>query len=140
MADVYRISGELGEGHDLMPAADGGEKQIGDSVRRLARMLGSDAKPEDANEGYHHLAKFIAEEQLQQISRALHRVISADPVNRPHLIGAGVGRFLATKLAQRNNYLYTDIGKMLNAEENQLEKAADCATAVSVAQLARLTR
>ena len=53
-------------------------------------------------------------------------------------IGAGAGRFLAAKLAARHNYQYTDFEQMTGLNEIQQPRVADCATAVSVAQLMRL--
>ena len=41
-ADVYRLTGELPEGADQLPAADNGGKTVRDSARRLARMIGRD--------------------------------------------------------------------------------------------------
>ena len=41
-ADLYRVLGRLPEGADQHPAADGGEKTVEASARRLARMLGRD--------------------------------------------------------------------------------------------------
>ncbi len=139
MADVYRITGELDESSDLLAAADGGGKEILDSIRRVARMLGEDIRDASSNKQYYHLARYLAEEQIHMINQSLHRVISTNPAfGEPCLIGAGVGRSLAAKLAARNNYLYTNFEQILDVNENQQTRAADCATAVSVAQLARL--
>lgn len=138
MADVYRITGELDESHDLLPAADGGNKQVVDSMRRLARMLGSDLSGHDYHEDYHRLAEYIAEQHVYRISQSLHRLLSTNMLPfRPLIVGAGVGRRLIAKLALRHDYEYTDIEHMLKANENLRAKAADCAAAVSVAQLAR---
>ena len=141
MADVYRITGELDEGHDLMPAADGGGKQVLDSRRRLARMIGCDLEDGESHNDYYQLAIYIAEEHIHRISRSLQRLLSTNLVSsRPHLVGAGVGRKLVAKLALRHDYEYTDIEHMIKASENQAAIAADCAAAVSVAQLARLAQ
>ena len=43
-ADVYRLTGQLPEGADQHPAADGGEKTGPASARRLARMIGRDSE------------------------------------------------------------------------------------------------
>ncbi len=139
MADVYRITGELDESHDLMPTADGADKTIRDSVRRVARMLGTDVEENESCEEYHKLAQFIAEEQLHKITQALHRVISAHEFSSHFsLVGAGAGRFLIAKLARRLALDYVDIELMLPVEEGLQSEAADCVTAVSVAQLGRL--
>ncbi|MBT7952174.1 MAG: hypothetical protein HN764_11160 [Gammaproteobacteria bacterium] len=139
MSDVYRITGELDESHDLMPAADNGEKQISDSVRRVARMLGRDAEDFSQLGHYKDLARYVAEEQENKISQALQRVISDNPaLAHATLIGAGTGRFLVAKLATRHGLEYVDVERLLDAEKGQQSKAADCVTAVSVAQLRRM--
>jgi len=139
MADIYRITGELDESSDLMPTADGGGKAILDSVRRVARMLGSDVQDPKWIIPYRNLARYIAEEQLHRINQSLSGVISAHPgLSAPHLVGAGAGRKLVAKLADRNNYQYTDFAQMIRVKDNQQARAADCATAVSVAQLMRM--
>lgn len=139
IADVYRITGELDESVDLMPTADGAGKQILDSIRRIARMLGSDVQDTGWNDEYHALAHYIAEQHIHKIDLALQRVISASCFSfKPHLVGAGAGRFLVAKLAQRHNYQYTDFEQMMSVNENYQARAADCATAVAVAQLRRL--
>jgi len=47
MADVYRVTGELNELHDQAETADGAEKTITASARRLSRMIGCDFFPEE---------------------------------------------------------------------------------------------
>ena len=65
MADVQRIVGILDEADDLYPAADGQEKSVEASRRRLARMIGLDA--EDGTDGaWEWLAHGFAEEQLRK--------------------------------------------------------------------------
>jgi probable H4MPT-linked C1 transfer pathway protein len=108
-ADVYRLTGELAEHADQMPAADGGDKSVPASMRRLARLVGRDfesARPT----AWQHLAQFLRECQIARIHRAVERQLSRDrlPAEAPW-IGAGVGRFLAQELARRQNRPYRDI-------------------------------
>ena len=49
-ADVHRILGDLPEGADKMPTADGREKTVEASRARLARMIGHEADDADAPE------------------------------------------------------------------------------------------
>ena len=67
-ADVHRILGDLPEGADKMPTADGREKTVEASRARLARMIGREADDADAPE-WDGLAAWFAEAQI----RADHR-------------------------------------------------------------------
>jgi probable H4MPT-linked C1 transfer pathway protein len=136
MADVYRVLGELPDGADLHPAADGGPKDPGASRRRLARMIGRDS--DTASEAdWHALAGALRAAQCQRILgagvRQVERVgLAADaPV-----VGAGVGRFLARDLARALGRRYLDFGELVPADATLRERVADCAPAVAVALLA----
>ncbi|HWO99662.1 MAG TPA: hydantoinase/oxoprolinase family protein [Methylococcus sp.] len=108
-ADVYRLTGELAEHADLMPAADGGDKTVLGSMRRLARLVGRDfesARPT----AWRYLAHFLRECQIVRIHRAVERQLSRDCLTaEAPWIGAGVGRFLVRELARRQNRPYQDI-------------------------------
>ncbi|MDQ0505645.1 hydantoinase/oxoprolinase family protein [Xanthobacter agilis] len=137
MADVHRLTGELPERADLHPAADGGAKTREASARRLLRMVGRDLGPCSLEEA-EALAAYASEVQVQRLHSALALVISAHrlPPAVP-LVGAGVGRFLAAKLAARTQRWYLDAGRLLAANDTLAGAAADCAPAVAVALLAR---
>jgi probable H4MPT-linked C1 transfer pathway protein len=138
MADVYRVTGELNELHDQCDTADGAEKTITASARRLSRMIGSDFFPEELPR-WRQFAENIRAQQLQKIQRGFeYRIQHADfPKNNP-LIGAGVGRFLVKQLAQLSGYPYLDFSDLFPESANQTGiTAADCAPAVAVACLAR---
>ena len=135
MADAYRLLGELPEGADLLPAADGKAKDVTSSRRRLARMLGRDA--EDASPAaWRRLARHLAELQLQQVQSAAERVLSRELLddNCP-ICGAGVGRFLAERVAARLGRPYQDFADAVGVADDLREPAARCAPAVSVALL-----
>ena len=138
MADVYRVTGELNELHDQTETADGAEKTVTASVRRLSRMLGSDFFPEELPR-WRHFAEDIRARQLEQIRQACeYRLQNVHfPQNKP-LIGAGVGRFLVRQLAQSLGHPYLDFSGLF--PESAIPTgitAADCAPAVAVACLAR---
>lgn len=138
-ADIYRLTGELNEFDDMMVPADGGGKTVTDSARRLARMVGVDIDPAASLAEWRRPARYIAEQQLQTISCALHRVMSAAGLNEgTTLVGAGCGRFLVRKLAQRHACHYADFEEILYEPDKMPGAAGNCATAISVAQLARL--
>jgi probable H4MPT-linked C1 transfer pathway protein len=100
-ADVYRLLGDLPRGADQQPSADGGPKTRAASRRRLARMVGCDAR-ERAPAVWDALAGWFAQAQLAALERAARRVLRAArlPAAAP-VVAAGVGEFLARRLARR---------------------------------------
>ncbi|MGE0671826.1 MAG: hydantoinase/oxoprolinase family protein [Methylibium sp.] len=100
-ADVYRLTGELDPTHDLHPAADGGAKDAAATRRRLARMIGLDARDADESD-WLAFANAWRELQLDELQGQLERVLLAAPIaaSAP-LVAAGCGDFLAEALARR---------------------------------------
>jgi probable H4MPT-linked C1 transfer pathway protein len=138
MADIYRLTGELNEDDDMMTPPDGAGKTPRDSLKRLARMLGTDPGHSENLEKWRQAASFIAEQQLQHISQALFRILSDKSLtDDAPLIGAGCGRFLVYKLSQRTGRPYRDFSDLLDVADDIRLTAANCAPAVSVAQIAR---
>jgi len=135
-ADVYRILGQLPEGADKMETADGREKTKAASCARLARMIGQDsvAADEAAWEG---LARFFAEAQLREIMDAAALILSRGliPANAP-LVGAGVGRGVVRKLAERLERHFLAFDDLIKARPEARKRACDCAPAAAVALLA----
>lgn len=134
-ADVFRLTNDLPEGADLHPAADGGEKTREASARRLLRMVGADLDAETAREA-DRLARWLGEAVLRRLADAASVVLSRPgaPAS-PTIYGAGVGRFLAARLAQRLGLLYRDVGGLWSADPALASAAADCAPAVAAARL-----
>lgn len=137
MADVYRITGELNELHDQTDTADGAEKTVSASAKRLARMIGCDYS---ANElpRWRQFADNLRDQQLARIQNACERHAARKqlPKNNP-LIGAGVGRFLVKQIALNLDRPYLDFSELfLGAKGQSINAAADCAPAVAVACLA----
>jgi probable H4MPT-linked C1 transfer pathway protein len=100
-ADVYRLTGELDPSHDQHASADGGPKDIDATCRRLARMVGRDAR-EHAPAQWRALAESWREAQLVDIETQVLRVIAASGLRRDApVVGAGCGAFLARELARR---------------------------------------
>lgn len=137
MADVYRLTGELNEAHDQTDTADGAEKTVRASARRLARMIGCDFLPEELAR-WQAFALALRQQQLQKIFLASQQRLSLAqhlPTNAP-IIGAGVGRFLAQDVARLLGRDYVDFSAL--CPETLLDSAlttADCAPAVAVACL-----
>lgn len=135
-ADVYRILGDLPEEADLYPAADGKEKTVSASMRRLSRMLGADYSEGDAAD-WHQLATFFADRQVDALSLACQRQFSLGLRDSAVLVGAGVGRFLVERVAMRLGRAYLDMGELLAQGDEQSSLAADCAPAVALLRLKR---
>ena len=133
-ADVYRVTGDLEDGDDLMDPADHGGKERRDSLRRLARMLGTDAGPEMEPE-LRLFAEYIADCQFRLLAESVERLLAERPALRgAPIVGAGCGRFLARRLAVRTNAPYLDFPDLVGRGS---AGAGVCATAVAVALLAR---
>ncbi|HYE35995.1 hydantoinase/oxoprolinase family protein [Methylocaldum sp.] len=136
-ADVYRLCGELPEHADQMPAADGGEKTVQGSARRLARLFGRDMESASLKQ-WRQAARFFRERQLAKLHSALERQFShASISDDAPLVGAGVGRFLVRELAVRLGFAYKDFSELFSMLTPQNDfHASDCAPAAAVAYLA----
>lgn len=135
-ADVYRLTGELPEHADQLPAADGGDKTATGSARRIARLFGRDADSA-RSESWRTAARFLREQQLSRIRAAVERQLSRGVLSgRAPWVGAGVGRFLARELAERFGFGYLDFDDLFSMSLPRSQfGAADCAPAASVARL-----
>lgn len=131
MADVYRVTGELLETCDQNPTADGAEKTVVASARRLSRMMGDDFKIEELAR-WQAVAKNIKLQQIQKIQASCALILQN---NKMPLIGAGIGRFLVAEIATNLNLPYVDFETMCETCENLAFNPADCAPAVAVARL-----
>ena len=139
MADVYRVTGELNEAHDQTDTADGAEKTMLASSRRLSRMIGCDFYPRDLMR-WQQFAANLRAQQMTKIYRACRtRIRSIYPTQLTDdapVIGAGVGRFLVRELAGLLGRDYMDFAEISPTLliDSKLS-AADCAPAVAVACL-----
>ncbi|HEY8095086.1 MAG TPA: hydantoinase/oxoprolinase family protein, partial [Methylobacter sp.] len=137
MADVYRVTGELNDVHDQTDTADGAEKTVLASARRLSRMIGCDFYPEELSR-WQQFAENIRVQQMQQLQRGCEVRLSHYelPQNSP-LIGAGVGRFLVKQIALNLGRPYLDFSDLLPVAAIGTDMtAADCAPAAAIACLA----
>jgi probable H4MPT-linked C1 transfer pathway protein len=135
-ADVYRLTGELPRGTDQLPAADGGSKTPNASARRLARMIGRDAASAPL-ESWRRCARNLGALQLDTLLQACEEVASRSrlPATAP-LVGAGIGTFVARKLARRARRRYVDFGRLAGGGGSPW--LSYCAPAVAVAVLGQL--
>ncbi len=98
VADVYRLTGELREAHDLYPSADNAAKDAHATRQRLARMIGLDAR--DASDAdWLAFAHAWRQAQVDEVRGQLQRVMAlhalpADAV----VVSAGCGDFLVPDL------------------------------------------
>jgi probable H4MPT-linked C1 transfer pathway protein len=138
-ADVYRLSGELDAAHDQHPSADGAGKDLDATRRRLARMVGRDARDHPPAQ-WRALAEVFREAQLVDLESQLLRVESASGVrDDAPLAGAGCGAFLARELARRVGRPYVGFADVVcapAAPDARTRWIDVCAPAVAVALLA----
>lgn len=136
-ADVYRLTEELPECADQHPTADGTEKTIEASARRLARMIGRDSvsAPHSA---WRELALWLSEAQLRKVADACDRLFSLGvlPEKAP-MVGAGVGRFLAARIAAARGRPFIPFASLVESPPELVDAVSNCAPAVAVAFLGR---
>ncbi|WP_077034791.1 hydantoinase/oxoprolinase family protein [Pelomonas sp. KK5] len=98
-ADVYRLTGELDPAHDLYPAADNATKDRAATCKRLARMIGLDAR-EAGEAEWLAFARAWRAAQLAEIAGQLKRVVALHGLGGGAVaVGAGCGDFLLDELA-----------------------------------------
>lgn len=136
MADVYRLTGDLNEAHDQSDSADGAEKTVLASARRLSRMTGYEFAV-DEMPLWLEFADHLKQRQKQRILQACSRQLERLNRRARALIGAGIGRFLVRELAAELDLPYCDFNQLLPMAKNHGQHdAGDCAPAVAVAVLA----
>ena len=97
-ADVYRLTGELDHAHDLHPSADNAPKDLPATRRRLARMIGLDAR-DAAPDDWLAFAHTWRAKQVDELAGQLRRVIAAHGLSEAAVaLGAGCGDFLVADL------------------------------------------
>jgi len=136
MSDVYRLTGELTEAHDMADTADGAGKTPEDSARRLARMVGRDLQDAPMQD-WRRLAAAFRHAQLQLLQDAVQRAISRGLIaDDAPLVGAGAGRFLVRQLALQYGRNYVDMADLVHGDPEARQWAAVCTPAYAVAWLA----
>ncbi len=139
MADVYRLTGDLNEAHDLSETADGGPKTVSGSARRLSRLTGYDFSPQDMSL-WRTFALDIKQRQKQLIEKAIQKQIQRITSRDISIIGAGIGRAIIEEIADENGYRYVDFDQLIETCESRLAlSSSDCAPAAAVASLALLS-
>jgi probable H4MPT-linked C1 transfer pathway protein len=136
MADVYRLTGELDEQHDQNETADGAEKSVEASAKRLSRMTGYEYEEKDVPM-WIQFALAIKSQQKNKIRQACERQLSRCVISSQGcFVGAGVGRFLVKQVASELGYPYIDFTDLFKHQDQQAGLSiADCAPAAAIAQL-----
>jgi len=144
-ADVYRLSGELDPAHDLHTSADNAPKDLPATRRRLARMIGLDARdavPDD----WLAFAHTWRDKQVDELAGQLRRVIAVHGLSDAAVaVSAGCGDFLVADLLARagsprscQRYGH-ELARIAEDAQPSAEAAARwaqvCAPAVAVAAL-----
>ncbi|MBV8209561.1 MAG: H4MPT-linked C1 transfer pathway protein [Burkholderiaceae bacterium] len=135
-ADVYRLTGELDERYDQHASADGAEKTPQASARRIARMVGRDARERPLADWCALAASFRAA-QLERIRRAALQVLShaaVDPGGM--LVCAGSGAFLVPELARALARDHIGFADLIGCPPGAADPGV-CAPAIAVAMLAQ---
>ena len=132
-ADVYRLLNLLPEQADVTDTADGRGKSVQESAARIARMFGRDVQ--DATLArWREVAEFFASRQYGVIGAALHEVQTGlRDVPEIVIVGAGVGRFLAERLASERGLKYRDFASLCATTTDLADACATCAPAVALA-------
>ena len=137
-ADVYRTTGELDPAHDQDATADGTGKDLPATSRRLARMIGHDAR-DRGQPAWQALAQAWRSLQVADIEGQVARVAAAAGlVDGAPLVGAGCGAFLVADIACRAGRPFSRFSDVMAvASDVALAGWVDvCAPAVAVAALA----
>ena len=128
-ADVHRLLGNLPDGADLLPTADGRDRSLVSSCGRLARMVGRDAA-EAGEPAWRDLAAWFAEQQVRRLEDAARLVLSVG-TNGRRVVAAGIGHAVVTRLAARLDCDCTAFSGLVPGGI----VADSCAPAVAVAAL-----
>jgi probable H4MPT-linked C1 transfer pathway protein len=135
-ADIYRLTGELSAQDDVAETADGKDKFLLASQRRIARMVGADLSSLSSAQCL-ALAQAFKAAQLQLLQENLHGLVQrlAIPTSLP-LLGMGAGHFLVAQLAELERRAYVPVSKLITAPQPELQyHAMVCLPAYAVAAL-----
>ena len=136
-ADVYRLTGELAAHHDLAATADGKDKSMKASFRRLARMVGADVESADT-QVWLALAQAFRAAQLQLLQQSLARLVHRHNIPQQlALLGVGAGAFLVKQLAMDSQRDFLSPEQLISTQDQDLlDLAMMCFPAYAVAKLA----
>ena len=145
VADVYRLTGELNPAHDLYPSADNAPKDAGATRKRLARMIGMDARDASAVD-WLAFAHAWRDAQVAELGGQLRRVMALHALpSHAVAVSAGCGDFLVADVLQcaSANLVHRPYGTdLVRVAPGAAAEASDvaawaqvCAPSVAVAML-----
>jgi probable H4MPT-linked C1 transfer pathway protein len=135
--DLYRLSGELDPAFDHADTADGRGKSKAECSARIARMVGLDASAADDGD-WLTLAAWFARVQEALLRAACDRQLARGQIGRDApVVGLGVGRFLAAKLAAVLDRRFVDFATLAGMGAEDAPAVNVCGPAYAVARLAR---
>lgn len=158
-ADVYRLLGELSAHHDLADTADGQDKGLAATARRLARMVGCDLAQLDSSQEncfresaelsqWKALAQGFKQQQMQLIIQAIQLNLNQLKINQLDraqdfasipLVALGAGQFLIENIASEMGRHFVPVQSFINATTlEKADMAALCFPAYAVARLRQL--
>jgi probable H4MPT-linked C1 transfer pathway protein len=124
-ADVYRLLGDLAPEHDQQPASDGGAKDLPATRRRLARMVGLDAR-DAGDDDWLALAAAWRDAQLGALRENFERVCKANGVaDDAPIVAAGCGDFMAFELARETGRRAIGFDALVIGSESPADADAD---------------
>lgn len=135
-ADVYTLTGDLPLDENMADTADGANKSITACARRIARMVGMDSADAPISI-WRNLACAFKHAQINQIKQAVLLQISRlEEGCHLHIVGCGVGDFLAFEVAKQLAMPYHSVTDFIASDNLQAkEKAAVCFPAFAVVSL-----
>lgn len=133
-ADVYRLLQYLQERDDLYETADGKDKTVSASAKRLARMIALDYPKDIDIDGCIKLAEQVDRQLQQRIKTAI------DKQRQEHsalhtIVGAGCGRFMLEPIAMQLGLQYIDFFQFIDTDNNNQHQVSSYATSVSLGML-----
>lgn len=139
MADVHRILGQLPEGVDQMPTADGRAKTAEASRARLARIVGCDVDGV-SEAAWRVLAQWFAERQIRAIMDGVMLVLSAASMRSDApILAAGIGAAITEEVARRLGRPHLSFDAILDVAPHVRDRASQCAPAAALAALAAIS-
>ena len=100
-------------------------------------MLGRDINSAQMD-AWVEVAAYLSGCQLERIHSACQRLLSRGLIERSApIVGAGVGRIMAERVAERLRRPYLDFGSLFEGRSHTNFGPAECAPAVAVAALAQ---
>lgn len=135
-ADIYTLTDELDAADNMADTADGTDKTMQASARRIARMVGCDADDAPPS-AWVELAHAFKKVQLAQIRQAVENQMTlVDDRKDIQIVGAGAGAFLAAELASQLGLAYQPVAALIAAiDQTTRDRASVCFPAYSVAYL-----